>query len=183
MKKKIESNTNLMIPQYIAIQHVLAMENLIGQRPVALTLGNWEYSVSQDDTDDIKVSKFPNGVTYAVARGLAADKVKDRERPVKDLEYVKEQLNLLEDAYQTLVLKREYVASMKPNDPSKAVADKELRDLEFELENYEHFKSEYVKQIEDAKRLIAEIDARKIPVIPEPEFYVFSYKEIQAQLL
>jgi hypothetical protein len=72
---------------------------------------------------------------------------------------------------------------MKPNDPSKAVADKELRDLEFELENYEHFKAEYVEQIEDDKRLIAEIDARKIPVIPEPEFYVFSYKEIQAQLL
>ncbi|MFN7163144.1 MAG: hypothetical protein ACK5VJ_01300 [Pseudomonadota bacterium] len=168
------------IPQYQALQHVLARENLIGQRPIALTIGNWEYSVTQGEGDEITVSKFPSSVVYAVARGMEAEVAKDKIRPNQELDAAEKELSLLEDAYQTLVLKREYVAGLEENDPAKAAIDKELRDLEFELENYEHFKNEYSNQIKEAREKLAEIAKREIPAIPESETFVFSYKEVLA---
>ena len=176
--KAVESPS--AIPQYQALQHVLARENLIGQRPIALTIGNWEYSVNQGEGDEITVSKFPSSVVYAVARGMEAEVAKDKIRPNQELDAAEKELSLLEDAYQTLVLKREYVAGLEENDPAKAAIDKELRDLEFELENYEYFKNEYSNRIQAARETLAEIAKREIPAIPESEIFVFSYKEVLA---
>lgn len=168
------------IPQYLALQHVLARESLITQRPVAMTIGNWEYSVNQGETDEITVSKFPSSVVYAVARGVEAEVASDKFRPNHELASAESELSLLEDAYQTLVLKREYAAGLEENDPAKAAVDRELRDLENELENYEYFKNEYSNRIQAARETLAEIAKREIPAIPESETSVFSYKEVLA---
>jgi hypothetical protein len=109
---------------------------------------------------------------------MEAGVAKDKIRPNQELDAAEKELSLLEDAYQTLVLKREYVAGLEENDPAKAAIDKELRDLEFELENYEHFKNVYSNQIKEAREKLAEIAKREIPAIPEPETFVFSYKEV-----
>jgi hypothetical protein len=168
------------IPQFQALQHVLMRENFIPLRPTALNVGNWEYSVAQEEGDEIIVSKFPAAVVYAVARGVEAEIARDKARPNNELASAESELSLLEDAYQTLLLKREYVAGLEENDPAKAAVDKELKDLEFELENYEYFKAEYSSRIKEAKKNLAEINKRKIPAIPEPEKFVFSYKEVLA---
>lgn len=176
--KTVQVEAPSAIPQFQALQHVLMRENYILQRPIALNVGNWEYSVTQDDDDEIVVSKFPAAVVYAVTRGIEAEIAKDKSRPKHELASAESELSLLEDAYQTLVLKREYVAGLEENDPAKAAVDRELRDLENELENYEYFKNEYSNRIKEAREQLAEIEKREIPAIPEPERFVFSYKEV-----